>query len=120
VVLGFLWGLEFPVIKKIWTSSYVLVAAGYASLLLALFYQVIEIWQWQRWCKPFVWVGMNALTIYLVARFLEPAKIPEMLAGGPIASAAGRWDDFLLACVMVTLMFCFLRWLYNRKIFLRL
>jgi hypothetical protein len=67
-----------------------------------------------------VWVGMNALTIYLVARFLEPAKIPELVAGGPIASAAGRWDDFLLASVMVALMFYFLRWLYNRKIFLRL
>ena len=118
--LGFLWGLQFPVIKKIWTSSYVLVAAGYAALLLALFYQIIEIWQWRRWCTPFVWVGMNALTIYLVARFLEPAKIPELLAGGPIAEAAGNWGDFMLACVMVALMFYFLRWLYNRKIFLRL
>jgi predicted acyltransferase len=120
VAAGFLWGLEFPVIKKIWTSSYVLVAAGYASLILALFYQMIEIWQWRRWCIPFVWIGMNPLTIYLVARFLEPANIPEMLAGGPIASAAGRWGDFLLASVMVALMFYFLRFLYNRKIFLRL
>jgi predicted acyltransferase len=37
VALGWLWGLQFPVIKKIWTSSYVLVAGGYSALLLAFF-----------------------------------------------------------------------------------
>ena len=35
--LGWLWGLQFPVIKKIWTSSYVLVAAGYSAMLLGVF-----------------------------------------------------------------------------------
>ncbi|MBI3191866.1 MAG: DUF1624 domain-containing protein, partial [Pedosphaera parvula] len=44
VLLGFLWGLQFPVIKKVWTSSYVLVAAGYSCLFLAAFHQIIEIW----------------------------------------------------------------------------
>src|SRR5439155_12174866 len=38
VVLGFVWGESFPVIKKIWTSSYALVAGGYSTLLLRLFH----------------------------------------------------------------------------------
>src|SRR6185369_13210554 len=33
VALGFLWSLQFPIIKKIWTSSFVLVAAGFSSIL---------------------------------------------------------------------------------------
>src|SRR6266566_1629002 len=43
VLAGFLWGLHFPVIKKIWTSSYVLVAGGYSLLLLGAFHQLVEI-----------------------------------------------------------------------------
>ena len=38
IAVGYLWGLQFPVIKNIWTSSYVLVAGGWSLLLLALFY----------------------------------------------------------------------------------
>src|SRR6266478_3227938 len=52
IALGFLWGLQFPVIKKIWTSSYVLVAGGYSCLVLALFFNIIEIWQRRKWCMP--------------------------------------------------------------------
>ena len=44
VALGWLWDVQFPVIKKLWTSSFVLVACGYASLLLALFHLVIDTW----------------------------------------------------------------------------
>ena len=51
-VLGWTWGLELPVIKKIWTSSYVLVAGGYAAMLLALFYYIVDIKKWQWWCQP--------------------------------------------------------------------
>jgi len=40
--LGWLWGMEMPVIKKIWTSSYVLVAGGYSAMLLAVFYWIVD------------------------------------------------------------------------------
>jgi predicted acyltransferase len=56
LAVGYVWGLQFPVIKKLWTSSYVLVAGGYSCLLLAAFYQMIEIWQWKKWCVPFLWI----------------------------------------------------------------
>ncbi len=45
VVLGFLWGVQFPVIKKIWTSSFVLVAGGYSAILLATFYLIVDVWK---------------------------------------------------------------------------
>ena len=52
VLFGFLWGFQFPVVKKLWTSSFVLVSGGYSCMLLAAFYQVIEIWKWRRWAAP--------------------------------------------------------------------
>ena len=63
---GWAWSPWFPVIKKIWTSSYVLVAAGWSAILLGVFHWVIDVRGWRRWSRPFVWVGMNSITIYLV------------------------------------------------------
>ena len=48
--IGWLWGIQFPVIKKIWTSSYVLVAGGYSAMLLGAFYLVVDVWKFQKWC----------------------------------------------------------------------
>jgi predicted acyltransferase len=120
IALGFLWGIEFPVIKKLWTSSYVLVAGGYSCLLLATFYQMVEIWQWRKWCTPFVWIGMNPITIYLVFHLVSFEDLAKCLAGGPIQKAMGPAGEFFIALVVVLLMFAFVRFLYNRKIFLRL
>ncbi|EEF57337.1 acyltransferase family protein [Pedosphaera parvula] len=120
VALGFLWGLEFPVIKKLWTSSYVLVAGGYACIFLAAFYQVIEIWQWRRWCTPFVWIGMNPISIYLAFHFVSFEKLANLLVGGPVAAAFGSFGPVVVTLTIVLLMFAFVRFLYNRKIFLRL
>lgn len=120
VLLGFLWGLQFPVIKKIWDSSYVLVAAGYSCIFLAVFYQVIEVWQWRGWAMPFVWIGMNPITIYLIFHLLNPEDLGKRIVGGPIQSGLGGVGDLLLAAVVVAMMFAFVRFLYQRKIFLRL
>ena len=120
VALGFLWGLQFPVIKKIWTSSYVLVAGGYACLFLAAFYQLVEIWGWRKWCIPFVWIGMNPITIYLVYHFADFDELAKLVVGGPVRQALGAWGDMAMAVVVVGLMLLFLRFLYQRKIFLRL
>lgn len=119
VALGFLWGLQFPVIKKIWTSSYVLVAGGYAGLILGAFYQMIEIWQWRKWCTPFVWIGMNPITIYLAVNLLEVSPLPKLVAGGPIQTALGHGGDLALSLVFIFLVFAFVRFLYQRKIFIR-
>jgi predicted acyltransferase len=120
VALGFLWGLEFPVIKKIWTSSYVLVAAGYACLFLAAFYQMIEIWQWRKWCTPFIWIGMNPITIYLAFHLLVFSDYAKLVVGGPVKEAFGAWGDMVMAVAVVAMSFGLVRFLYQRKIFLRL
>ena len=119
VALGFLWGLQFPVIKKIWTSSYVLVAGGYSAILLGVFYQVIDIWKLQLWARPFVWMGMNAITIYMAHNLINFGSLSERFVGGPIEKMAGRYGDLVVAGGAAALSFLLVWFLYRKKIFLR-
>ncbi|NWG14737.1 MAG: DUF1624 domain-containing protein [Acidobacteria bacterium] len=120
IVVGHLWGLQFPVIKKIWTSSYVLVAGGYSCLFLACFYQVIEVWQVRRWAAPFVWIGMNPITIYLAQNVVDFRNIAERMAGGPVKGLFGSFGELLISSLVLGMSFLLVRFLYQRKIFLRL
>jgi len=125
-LLGWLWNLQFPVIKKVWTSSYVLVAGGYSALLLALFYWVVDVMQFQKWCQPFVWIGMNSITIYLASNIIGGfSKLATRLTGGDIKSFfdlhVGKGvGDLIIAVTGLALAFWFVHFLYRKKIFLRL
>jgi len=123
VAAGLLWHLQFPIIKKIWTSSFVLSTAGLSSMLLALFYYVIDIRNHRNWCRPFVWIGMNSITIYLIVRFVKLEDIAKCFVGGEIHSGLESMHHGLgdLVTALLALCFSFLicRFLYQRKIFLR-
>jgi predicted acyltransferase len=126
--LGWVWNIDFPVIKKIWTSSYVLVAGGYSALLLGAFYWIVDIKKWRTWCQPFVWIGMNPITLYLTSNFLGGLgfeKLARRLAGGPVKDffdthVAAGFGDLVIAATAVALFLWFAHFLYRRKIFLRL
>jgi predicted acyltransferase len=118
--VGWLWHLQFPVIKKVWTSSYVLVAGGYSCLFLAAFHQVIEVWGWRRWAQPFVWIGMNPITIYLAHNLVDLKKIALRFVGGDLGVCLGRGADLAATIVIMAISFWICRFLYRRKIFLRL
>jgi len=125
VALGWAWGAQFPVIKKIWTSSYVLVAGGYSAVLLAVFYLVVDMWQWQKWCQPFVWMGMNSITIYMARNILGGfGKLAGRFVGGDISAWFNHQligsGDLLAALLEMALAFWFVHFLYRKKIFLRL
>ena len=122
---GFTWGLQFPVVKKIWTSSFVLVAGGYSALLLAAFYLVVDVWKFQRWCRPFVWIGANSITIYLLSPLLNFREVARRLAGGDVQNFFDRHvapgaGGLVVIAVAYGLIFALMGFLYRRKIFLRL
>jgi predicted acyltransferase len=125
LIVGFAWGISFPVVKKIWTSSFVLVAGGYSALLLAVFYQIVDVWKRRDWCQPFVWIGMNSITIYVANNLLQFRAVATRLVGGDVkkaldANVADGAGNLLIALVGFTLIFAFVRFLHQRKIFLRL
>ncbi len=116
---GYAWGLQLPIIKKIWTPSYVLVAGGYSYLLLAVFYLVIDVLKFRAWATPLLWIGTNALTIYLVAEIVKWPELAERLVGGEIKTRLGAWDEFAIAVVIMAMLLALVRFLYRRQIFLR-
>jgi len=128
VVLGFVWGLQFPVIKKIWTSSYVLVAGGYSAILLGAFYWIVDVKKCQAWGQPFLWIGMNPITLYLASNFMGGGgfqKLAARIGGGPVKQflndhIAKGFGDLTVCLIGVLLFIGFARFLYKRKIFLRL
>jgi predicted acyltransferase len=126
VALSWLWNLQFPVIKKIWTSSFVLVAGGYSALLLAAFYWIVDVLGFQRWCQPFVWIGMNSITIYLAENITGGFdRIATRFVGGDVKTwldlhVAQGFGELLIALVGLFLALLLVRLLYPRKVFLRL
>jgi predicted acyltransferase len=125
VVLGFLWGLQFPVIKKIWTSSYVLVAGGYSAILLGFFYLVIEVFQIQSWAKIFIWIGANAITLYMVHNMVDLPKLASRLVGGHVRDyldlhVVKGLGEVAIAATVIAFTIVLARFLYKRKIFLRI
>ena len=81
---GWIWSGSFPVIKQLWTSSYVLVAGGWSALLLGAFYWLVEVRGWQRWAAPFVWIGE------IPSRFICSAS-SSICPNSPSVSPAAAW-----------------------------
>lgn len=123
--VGLLWGLQFPVIKRIWTSSFSLLSGGFSAMMLGVFYLVVDVWRWQKWCVPFLWLGTNALTVYLVTSLVDFETIAARFAGGDVKRTFDAYlfagaGGLLIALVGLLLPVLLVRFLYQRKIFLRL
>jgi predicted acyltransferase len=119
--LGWLWDTQFPVIKNIWTSSFVLVAVGYSAVLLGLFYLVIDVWRLRLWAQPFVWIGMNPITIYMIHNLVDIGAIANRFVGGDLKKYyLGQYGDLAVALVGMAITLGICRFLYKRKIFIRL
>jgi predicted acyltransferase len=124
VVVGFTWGLQFPVVKKLWTSSFVLVAAGWSALLLAAFYYVVDVRRARGWCKPWVWIGLNPITLYVASNLLNYRNVASRFVGGDVKtgfdSALGNGGgDLIVALGGIAVMLTLAWFLDRKKIYLR-
>lgn len=115
---GLLWSLAFPIIKNIWSSSFVLFAGGWSLLLLALFYGIIDILGYRKWAFVFTVIGANSITIYLARHFFKFRDVGLIFTHGFI-NYLGEWKPFTLELGSVVAGWLFLYYLYRAKIFLR-
>lgn len=121
---GYLWALQFPIIKAIWTSSFVLVAAGYSALMLAAMRQIVDVWKWRRWATIFIWIGANALALYFLNDIANFYSTAARLVGGDFAGYLNRLiapgtGGFAIHLVMLALAVALAGFLYRHKIFIR-
>lgn len=70
LVVGHLWGFLFPINKALWTSSFVLVTAGWASVCLLLI-SAFNDFRGTTFGEVFKKVGANALILYFLSSFIS-------------------------------------------------
>ena len=119
--LGWVWGGSFPIIKKIWTSSFVLFAAGWSCVLLAFFYVVVDLLRWRRWCFLFLLIGLNPLTLYFVSgtELLDFEHLGQFFFGFLGVLASRDMIPLVQAAGILAVQFIFLYILYRKKIFVK-
>ncbi len=121
LLVGWLWGLVFPINKKIWTSSFVLFAGGWSLLLLGVFYLIIDVWRKRRWALLFVVIGVNAIAIYMCQSGFVPLwETSKFLFGGMIGYAPESAQPVLSALAYLLVEWFCLYLLYKKRIFLKI
>ena len=133
---GYLWSLEFPLNKNMWTSSFVLVAGGYSLALLTFAWFAIEQMGWRKgWTWPWLVFGSNAIAAYMFSE-LTPGIFYNLHVAGENGKRMEfmtwlfthtfahipnpHWAAFAYSVSFTT--FCFIPvWiLYRKKIFLKI
>ena len=120
------WGLDAaglcPIVKKIWTPSWVLFSGGWCFLILAAWYAVIEMANLKSWAFVFIVVGMNSIAAYTIAHlwdgFIERA-LKTHLGESPFKVAGDAYQPLLLGAAVLAIEWLILLWMYRRKLFLR-
>lgn len=121
LAIGLFWSQSFPIIKKIWTSSFVVYAAGWSMILLSIFYLVIDVWKIRWWTYLFIVIGSNSIFIYACqSGVLDFQKMSGFFFTGLIhcpSNPAGQ--EVIAAFGYLLVSWLFLNFMYKRKIFVK-
>lgn len=119
LVIGLLWSLWFPVIKLLWTSSYVLIGAGTGFLALAVFYWIIDVQGYAKWAFGFKVIGMNSIAVYVATELFDFRLIGNVFVGH-LLPHLGRWDRLVESSAAFGIVWLLLFWMYRQKQFIRI
>lgn len=135
VALGWCWNFFFPFNKSLWTSSYVVYTSGLALCFFGFCYWLVDIKNYQKWAKPFVIFGVNALALFvgsgLMAKLLGLIKITGT-EGKEISlqswifktiflPLAAPVNASLMYAICFILLWLFLMWLlYRKRIYIKI
>ncbi|NIJ51288.1 acyltransferase family protein [Dyadobacter arcticus] len=127
---GYFWNLTFPVNENLWSSSFVLVTSGFASMLFGTLYFIIDIKGRKKGIAPGVIFGANAIAVYVLADILALFFYTFEFGGKALneiavsfMSQAGmdpRLASMIYAVFFVCINFIPAYILYKRKIFIKL
>lgn len=112
-----------PVVKRIWTPSWTIYSAGWAFLLLAAFYLVIDVARLRAWAFPLVVVGMNSIAIYCMSMLLKPWVRESMRRhfGRDVYDVFGMvYAPMVEAGLFLLLCWAACWWMYRKKVFVKI
>lgn len=138
IALGLVATPVCPIIKKIWTPTFVLVCGGADLAVLAALYWIMDVKGWRAWAFPLRVIGLNAITVYLLQKVVDIGSVVRFFVGtsatiqqhfigskdltgfglcglctSQALSLAIYWFVYVLVCWLVL---CFL---HQKKVFLK-
>jgi len=111
-----------PVVKRIWTPSWVLFSGGWCMIFMAGFYGLCDVRGWKRWVFPLVVVGMNSIAAYCITHLFEDFIVQNLFThlGKNIFKVFGdAYEPLAQGALVLLIMWGMLFWMYRRRIFLR-
>ena len=128
LALGLICDIWLPINKSIWTSSFAIFMAGLDFVLLSIFIYFVDHLGYKRWCRPFVILGMNAITVYMISELLPGVfdavrwntgqgviTLQTWLYKTCFAPLAAPINASLIYAVTYTLLMFLCAWLLYRK-----
>jgi predicted acyltransferase len=119
LALGLIWSIWLPIIKLLWTSSFVLVAGGISCLMMATFYLIIDVLDYTKWVFPFSVIGLNALAVYMATILFDFRKVGNIFVGS-LLPRVGRWGEALAQSAALAVIWLILYWMYRTRSFVKL
>lgn len=123
VVVGYTLNPLSPIIKRICTSSFVIVSGGWCLLALDFSYWLIDVKKIQKWAKYFAIVGMNSIFIYLFTHTGGSDllyRIAKPFTTGLFAWTGELYAKIITSLVVLGFLWYICYWLYKRKIFIKI
>jgi predicted acyltransferase len=122
--------MNFPLNKALWTSSFVLVTGGWASLVYALIFYVADVLGKQSWGKPAIIFGSNAITVFFLSSFTSKCFGLIKLSNGQslhgylyeaLASVVTipKLSSLIYAILVILFYYIIAHILYKKKIFIK-
>ncbi len=109
-----------PVVKRVWTPSWVLFSGGWVLILLAAFYWLVEARGWRKIMFPLVVVGMNSIFIYLLSSLATGWIRRALQQHIPGDWTTSFWAPVIERCGTLAVLWTLCWWLYRQRAFLRL
>lgn len=129
LVIGGIWKWFFPINKNIWTSSYVMVMAGMATLTLASFIYIVDFKGIAKWTTLGRVFGANSISAYVLAGILTIVFYSNELLGISLSESfmnamsgigmAPKLASFIYAIIYMLIIYIPAYILYKKKIFIK-
>ena len=111
-----------PIVKRIWTPSWVLFSGGWCFLFLAAFYAVLEVKNWRSWSYTLRVIGANSIAAYVMAHLFDGfiASALNTNLGPRFFKLFAPADPFVRGALVLSTLWLILLWMDRRKLFLKL
>ncbi len=112
-----------PVVKRIWTPSWVLFSGGWCFLFLAAFYATMDVLGKKGWAFPLMVIGMNSIAAYCIAHLFDgfiSGALRTHLGKDSFKVLGDAYAPLLQGAAVLLIFWLLLFWMYRRKVFLRI